>query len=303
MRHADDRPDADAGHPDRRQQRGRQQPQPGQPPASSRYGVASHSTPENASEPIVSSARRRRPGRAGARRRSRRSRRARREPTSCCAARGSAGRRPALVEALQRAREGQRGHEQQQDPQRRDARLHACRWRRTPAARCRPGRARRSKRSIIVSAKHRFAGQAQRRVDDEQGDQRRVAVGGDRHRTVEALDVDEPREPVAPEPDDRRRSDRAPRSRLSGPAVTPGPAPGRGRARRPSGRGAAHRPRAATILITAANGTARIAPTTPSNELAISTETIVVNGDSSTASPVDDRVDDVVLDLLVDRAG
>ena len=38
-----------------------------------------------------------------------------------------------------------------------------------------------------------------------------------------------------------------------------------------------------TVLITAANGTARIAPTTPRIELAISTATIVVNGDSSTA--------------------
>jgi len=38
-----------------------------------------------------------------------------------------------------------------------------------------------------------------------------------------------------------------------------------------------------TVLITAANGTARIAPTTPSSEPAISTATIVVNGDSSTA--------------------
>ena len=39
-----------------------------------------------------------------------------------------------------------------------------------------------------------------------------------------------------------------------------------------------------TILITAANGTARIAPTTPRIELAISTATMVVNGDSETAS-------------------
>ena len=37
------------------------------------------------------------------------------------------------------------------------------------------------------------------------------------------------------------------------------------------------------ILITAANGTARIAPTTPRSVLAISTATIVVNGESSTA--------------------
>ncbi len=38
-----------------------------------------------------------------------------------------------------------------------------------------------------------------------------------------------------------------------------------------------------TILMTAANGTARIAPTTPSSELAMSTETIVVSADNSTA--------------------
>ena len=38
-----------------------------------------------------------------------------------------------------------------------------------------------------------------------------------------------------------------------------------------------------TFLMTAANGTARIAPTTPRSEPAINTATIVVNGDSSTA--------------------
>ena len=38
-----------------------------------------------------------------------------------------------------------------------------------------------------------------------------------------------------------------------------------------------------TVLMMAANGTARIAPTTPRSEPAISTATIVVNGDSSTA--------------------
>ena len=38
-----------------------------------------------------------------------------------------------------------------------------------------------------------------------------------------------------------------------------------------------------TILITTANGTARMAPTTPSSEPAIRTATIVVNGDSATA--------------------
>ena len=57
----------------------------------------------------------------------------------------------------------------------------------------------------------------------------------------------------------------------------------------PSARSAAIRSRRgapasrSTILITAANGTARIAPTTPRSELAISTATIVVNGESSTA--------------------
>ena len=48
-----------------------------------------------------------------------------------------------------------------------------------------------------------------------------------------------------------------------------------------------------TILITAANGTARMAPTTPRSERAIRTATIVVNAESSTARRYqrDDRAD------------
>ena len=38
-----------------------------------------------------------------------------------------------------------------------------------------------------------------------------------------------------------------------------------------------------TVLITAANGRARIAPTTPRSEPAMRTATIVVNGETSTA--------------------
>ena len=56
-----------------------------------------------------------------------------------------------------------------------------------------------------------------------------------------------------------------------------------------------------TVLTTAANGTARIAPTTPSSEPAISTATIVVKPRQLDRAAVDDRVDDVVLELLVDE--
>ena len=123
-------------------------------------------------------------------------------------------RERAFVEPLHPARERQPGEQEQEDAERRDARLHRRRPARTPRARSRR-RAPSSSRRLISSSRDAAPAleRRDRHVDDQQREERGVGLRADRHRAVDPLDGDEARDPVREQVDERADRPELPHAR------------------------------------------------------------------------------------------